>query len=227
MGGLFGGSKQSSSSQSANRAYDGLVKEFWPMTRHADNGANAFAALLGGDTSGFDTFKKSTGFDAAAEMGSRGITGNAAAGGMLRSGGTAKALQAFGNTLQNQYANNYMDRLLGQANLGFQAGNLVSGAGTVTNSTSTSKGKNGIGGLLGGIASGIAASDRRLKKNVFEVGELPNGLKLYQYRYTDDTGPFVGVMAQDVEKIMPEALGPTVDGYMTVNYDRIKEGVSD
>lgn len=151
MGGLFSGSKEPD--KQYNQAYGGLNAAFSPLYKNAASGANALQALLSGDTSGFDTFKKSTGFDATAEAGSRGITGNAAAAGLLRSGGTAKALQSFGDTIQNQYANNYMDRLLSQANIGFNAGNLVSGAGGVKNS---SQGKPGLGDVLMGGLSAFA-----------------------------------------------------------------------
>lgn len=234
MSAIFGGSKQnssstaSSSSVSGNKSYDQLNQAFSPMFGNATSGASALSALLNGDASGFNAFKNATGFDAASEMGSRGITGNAAASGLLRSGSTAKALQSFGDTIQNQYANNYMSNLFNKANLGFQAGNLVSGAGQFSQSQSQSQGtssgssKPGIGKFLGTIAAGAAASDRRLKKNIFKIGKLSNGLSLYQYRYINDAGPFIGVMADEVEKIMPEALGPIIDGYKTVDYDMIK-----
>lgn len=226
MGKLFGGSSQksSSTSTSSNRAYDDINRIFSPVTGMAGTGANALSALLSGDSSGFDAFKNATGFDWQAEQGSRGITGNAAAKGLLNSGSTGKALVSYGNNIQNQFANNYMDKLLQQAQLGLQAGGLISGAGNVSSSTSSSSGssKPGLGGLIGGIASGVAKSDRRAKKNIFKVGELKNGLNLYQYRYNDDTGPFIGVMADEVAKVMPEALGPIIDGFQTVNYDKIK-----
>tara|TARA_Y100001968_G_C19418968_1_gene750632 strand:+ start:714 stop:1097 length:384 start_codon:yes stop_codon:yes gene_type:complete len=122
----------------------------------AGTGANALQALLSGDMSGFNSFKDATGFDAVAEQGSRGITGNAAAKGMLRSGPTAKGLQAFGTNLQNTYANNYMDRLLQQAGLGFNAANSLTAAGGQNTSTGTSKSKPGLGGFIGGAMSGIA-----------------------------------------------------------------------
>lgn len=220
MGSIFGGSK--SKSTSSNQAYGTLSTAFSPLLGYAQQGAQGLAALLGGDTSGFEAYKRATGFDAAAETGSRGITGNAAASGLLRSGSTSKALQSYGTNLQNQYSQNYLDNLLSLANTGLQAGNVLSGAGAT--STSTSKSKSGLGGLVGSIASGVAASDRRLKKNIFEVGKLKNGLKLYQFRYINNEGPFVGVMAQEVKELMPEALGPEVNGYMTVNYEVIKDG---
>lgn len=221
MSSIFGGSKQKSSASSSNKSYDFIKNTYSPLTSMAGTGANALQALLSGDTSGFESYKKATGFDAAAEAGSRGITGNAAASGLLRSGSTAKALQAFGNNMQNQYANNYMDRLLAQAGLGFQAGNLISGAGQTSTSTSSGKSKNGIGGFLGSLAGGIAASDRRLKINIFKVKTAKNGLNIYQYRYVDGSGPFIGVMADEVASIRPEALGPEINGFKTVNYDKL------
>lgn len=156
MSKIFGGSKSKQSSTSSNRAYAPVSQSMSPLLSMAGTGANALQALLSGDTSGFQNFKDATGFDAVAEQGSRGITGNAAASGMLRSGPTAKSLQAFGTNLENTYANNYMDRLLQQAGLGFNAANAMTAAGGSSTSTGTSKSKPGIGGFLGGIASGIA-----------------------------------------------------------------------
>lgn len=157
MSKLFGGSKSGSSSSSSNRAYGAVSGAMNPLLGQAGTGANALAALLGGDTTGFDAYKKATGFDAMAEQGSRGITGNAAAGGLLRSGSTGKALQTFGQNLQDQFAGSYMDRLLQQAGIGFNAANAMTGAGATSQSTQKSKSKPGIGGLLGAglsIASG-------------------------------------------------------------------------
>lgn len=221
MGKLFGGSKQTSTSSSSNRAFDQLNQTFSPLTGQAATGANALAALLGGDPSGFNAFKDATGFDAISNIGSRGITGNAAARGLLRSGSTGRALQQYGDTIQNQFANTYLDKLLQQAGIGLQAGNLISGAGQVGQSQQSSRSKPGIGGFLGGITSGIAASDRRLKKNIFKIGKLPSGLGLYQFRYLAGDGPYVGVMADEVKKLKPGALGPKVRGFMTVNYSKV------
>jgi hypothetical protein len=222
--GVFGGSRSKQSSSASNRAYDSLNTAFSPLYGQATQGAKGLSDLLSGDSTGFDKYKDATGFDWAAEQGSRGITGNAAARGLLRSGSTGKSLVTFGNGIQDQFATNYMDKLLQQAQLGFNAGNLVSGAGSVSTSKGSSSTKPGIGGFLGKLASGAAASDIRLKKNIFKVGELDNGLNVYQYRYLgEDDGTHIGVMAQEVKEIMPEALGPEISGYMTVNYDVIRE----
>lgn len=157
MSKIFGGSKQNSTASSSNRAFDQLSSAFGPTFGYAKTGGDALLKLLSGDASGFNAYKDATGFDFAAEQGSRGITNNAAAGGLLRSGSTSKGLGAFYNGLQNQYAGSYMDKLLGLAGLGFQGGNIVSGAGNVSQSKSSGSSKPGLGGFLGALGSGIAA----------------------------------------------------------------------
>lgn len=222
MSGIFGGSKQTSTSSSSNRAFDGLNSSLGGVVGNAATGTNALQALLAGDTSGFNAFKNATGYDAAAEAGSRGITGNAAAGGLLRSGSTGKALASFGANLNQQFAGNYMDRLMGLTQTGLQAGGVLANAGQVSNSTQKSSSKPGIGGFLGQVASGVAASDPRLKENAYQIGSLDDGIGIYQFNYIGDNIPTVGVMANEVAEIQPDALGPVVDGFMTVDYDKLK-----
>lgn len=78
------------------------------------------------------------------------------------------------------------------------------------------------GGLLSGLTSlgsaAIMASDRRLKTGICKIGELANGLAVYTYRYIWGGPQQTGVMADEVARIKPEALGPTILGYQTVNY---------
>ena len=218
MSKIFGGSKSKQSS--SNQAFGQIRDTFTPVTANAAKGADALAALLSGDTSGFNAYKDATGYDFMAEEGSRGITGNAAANGLLRSGSTGKSLVNYGNQLQQTFAGNYMDKLLAQAGLGLQAGQLISGAGNVSSGKSSSK--KGLGGFLGTAASAFAASERRLKKNIINVGKLRNGLNLYTFDYIDGPSNQIGVMVDEVEKILPEALGPVVDGVKTVDYSKIE-----
>lgn len=60
-------------------------------------------------------------------------------------------------------------------------------------------------------------SDRRLKKNIVKIGELPNGLNWYEFEFLWSDERVHGVMADEVEKVMPEAVGERL-GYKTVNY---------
>jgi hypothetical protein len=51
---------------------------------------------------------------------------------------------------------------------------------------------------------------------------LNNGLELYRFRYKgSDRTAYVGVMAQEVQKIEPDAVWRDHSGYLVVNYDRI------
>jgi len=61
-------------------------------------------------------------------------------------------------------------------------------------------------------------SDARLKENIKPVGETYDGLTTYTYNYKGDDTPQMGVMAQEVERKKPEALGPTINGFKTVRY---------
>ena len=70
-------------------------------------------------------------------------------------------------------------------------------------------------------------SDAAIKENICKIGVLDNGLNLYKFEYQapyKDTwghGEHIGVMAQEVEQIIPEAVSVHPDGYKLVNYSMI------
>jgi hypothetical protein len=79
-------------------------------------------------------------------------------------------------------------------------------------------------GLMGLGGAGImAASDIRMKENIEKVGNL-NGLNVYEFDYKPEFkdeagyGRFIGVMAQEVETVRPDAVVTRADGYKMVNY---------
>jgi hypothetical protein len=74
-----------------------------------------------------------------------------------------------------------------------------------------------------GQALQIAAmfSDETLKTDIIRVGELPNGLGFYEYRYCWGGPRRRGVMAQEVIHIQPEAVITTESGHLMVDYDLI------
>lgn len=81
-----------------------------------------------------------------------------------------------------------------------------------------------IGGLFSSIFSpstaAVAASDIRIKENIVRVGE-ENGYPIYEFNYINKPEiRYSGVMAQDVEKIMPEAVVEK-DGIKMVDYAMI------
>jgi Chaperone of endosialidase len=73
---------------------------------------------------------------------------------------------------------------------------------------------NGTGSGLGGIVK----SDRRLKSDVSRVGSLSSGLNLYRFRYLGEATDYVGVMAQEVLAVAPEAVTTGADGFLRVDY---------
>ena len=60
--------------------------------------------------------------------------------------------------------------------------------------------------LGGGIASAFITSDRRLKRDIIRVGTHPLGIGIYEYRYKSHPARHVGVMAQELLPLLPEAV---------------------
>ena len=78
-------------------------------------------------------------------------------------------------------------------------------------------GGGGSGG--GGGGGGGSVSDIRLKEQIHLVGTTVFGLPLYDFSYIGHAGTYEGVMAQDVLKVMPEAVYKAADGYYRVKYN--------
>jgi len=78
-----------------------------------------------------------------------------------------------------------------------------------------------LGGALGGAAiqQGMFGSDVRLKENIKRIGKF-KGHNLYSYNYIDRVGDWIGVMAQEIEKVIPEAV-QEINGMKHVNYGAI------
>lgn len=125
---------------------------------------DAQAQLLGlepvtsGTTNGFNNYLNSTGYQFALQQGAQALNANAASKGLLNSGGTAKALTAYGQGLGGQYFNNYLSQL---GNFNTQASNTAT-AGQNSLSTignaGTGAGSNAAGYQAAGgnaIATGI------------------------------------------------------------------------
>ncbi len=80
-------------------------------------------------------------------------------------------------------------------------------------------GGDGGGGGGGGGAGG--RSDIRLKRDIQAIGTLANGLTLYKFKYLWSDTDMVGVMAQEVLNVLPEAVITGEDGFYRVNYDKL------
>lgn len=233
MSSIFGGSEQKSYSQSTstgtNRAFPLLQNGvFGPAKGAYKSSLYRMDQELDG---GFGEFKNKMGYDFFEKMGLDQIAGNRAGQSAFQSGAALKELAKF----QNEYSKGAYGQYLGALGQQNQAGlgglQALVGAGGQTKSTSrgTSSGNsnNGAGSFIGAGLSLAALSDRSAKTDIEKVGTISGTeLNIYNYRYkTDEEGTVrTGVMADEVAKHLPEALGPKTDeGYQTVYYDKIEE----
>ncbi len=60
-----------------------------------------------------------------------------------------------------------------------------------------------------------------LKHDIALVGHLDNGLGFYRFKYIDSDKAYVGVIAQEVQAVMPAAVVRGRDGYLRVFYDKL------
>ena len=128
-------------------------------------------------------------------------------------------------------------------------GSMISGLGSAAEGAGAAAGAaEGIGaaagaaGTLGSIGSGLAAagstvaeilpflaliaSDERAKHDKKKVGELYDGQPVYSYKYNGDNRTQLGLMAQNVERSHPEAVG-SMNGMKMVDYDRATSDAAD
>lgn len=63
-------------------------------------------------------------------------------------------------------------------------------------------------------------SDVRLKTNIVKIGTRSDGLNVYEFDYVWGGPRQVGLMAQEVQNVYPDAVAE-VDGYLTVDYAKV------
>jgi hypothetical protein len=85
--------------------------------------------------------------------------------------------------------------------------NIAEGTGALSGSTTTTTQPGGF------------FSDERLKEDVHVIGKTFDGQPIYKYRYKGEPRHQIGLIAQDVEKHHPHAVGLAA-GYKTVDYDK-------
>ena len=78
------------------------------------------------------------------------------------------------------------------------------------------------GAAMGAFASiisalAMAASDIRLKKNINKIGTY-KGLDVIEFEYLWGSEKNIGLIAQQVRKVKPEAVGKLPNGYLYINY---------
>lgn len=114
---------------------------------------------------------------------------------------------------------NYLGAAQAQGQADMNAYNASVGSGNSFMSGLMGLGGAALSGPLGGLAAkgiGSLFSDIRLKSNIVKIGEDPRGFGLYEYDIFDRRER--GVMAQEVERVIPEAVSTHESGFKMVNY---------
>ena len=144
-------------------------------------------------------------------VGGGGNRPNVGGGGNRPGGGAARPTRESG--LGNMQPRNVaaMQSQRGRASLGGGGGGHRGGGG----------GHRGGGGGHRGGGGGGRRSDVRLKHDVTMIGRLDNGIGFYRFIYNGDDKVYVGVMAQEVQAVMPQAVVRGRDGYLRVFYETL------
>lgn len=176
-----------------------------------------------------DKAKANPFYQSMIQQGQEGVLRNAGAMGLSRSGTAATGLERSNQAVLQNFINQQLGGLQGFAN------SPVTGQGVASilqnmGATAGSAAMAGInaqqqqqGGLLGGLFGLL--SDERLKDNVRPLWS-ENGHNIYSWTWNDQAKRFglsgrgMGVIAQEVQKTNPDAIGYQ-NGYLTVNYKKL------
>lgn len=175
-------------------------------------------APLSGRPSGFDELGPN-GEEVMMKMGSIAHQGMNGARGAVLAG--AKGVGTLGGLLPGGGGGAPSVSSAGSSGSSGAAGAEAAGGSAAAGSGAAAGGSAAAAGGAAEVASVAAvASDRRLKENIELVG-TQNGFNLYKFSYIGDPQRYIGVMAQEVLKIMPEAVTER-NGYLAVYYDKIR-----
>jgi hypothetical protein len=155
LGDLFVGSKNTSAAKDnyarIEELLNGLKGEghqlFDPYIGYGTSSGNVLNGMLTGNDQQFgdlyNRFKNTTGYQETLKAGTNALNTNAANRNLLNSGANLKNISNFGQEHEQQYLNNFYDRLQGQETIGLGA------AGS-------------FGNLLGSVASGQVNNSNNL-----------------------------------------------------------------
>ncbi len=107
--------------------------------------------------------------------------------------------------------------------LGLQVGISHQGGTQTTNGRTSNWGVNlaDAGKFASGVGSMIALSDARTKDSITPIGKTAGGANLYSYHYKGEKQMRVGVMAQEVKRLFPDAVVETPSGFLAVDYAKV------
>jgi len=193
--------------------------------------------------------EQGAGFQAQVRQGEEALLQRASATGGLRGGNIQAALAQFRPQMLQREIETQYGRLGGLTSLGQQSAAGVGTAGMQTGARvaglygdvgAAQAGKElaqgqamaGLfnlpaqflgmqyGAKVGTPGFGNIFSDRRLKRNIVKLGTRPDGLGVYEFEYVWGGGRQIGLMAQEVQGVYPDAVGEA-GGYLTVNYSKV------
>ena len=134
----------------------------------------------------------------------------------------------FGNSAQNNYLSQIMAQL-GYGHSGYENAtniyNIQSGADKRIDASKQANAQAqtqaGSDFVRSGLQSALMAiaSDARLKENITPVGRLDNGLTVYLFNFIGSDVPQIGLLAQEVALVKPEAVFEDKYGYLFLRYD--------
>jgi hypothetical protein len=152
----------------------------------------------------------------AARTGSAASSAAARGASSAASSATSQAASAAAANAASRAASNAASRTASAA-----AANAASRAASAAAANAASRAASAAAANAASRVRIPTVSDIRLKRDIVEVGQLPDGLHLYRYRYLWSDTVYVGVMAQEVLTIAPDAVVRGDDGYLRVDYGRL------
>lgn len=229
----------------SKRQFDFVQKLLAPFVNVGTSAVNAqgnLSGLNGNDAqqTAIDGIQNGSQFQSMLQQGNRNILQNASATGGLRGGNTQSALAQFSPQLLNQLIQQQFSNYGGLANTGQNAAAGVGNASANTTSSINSANQNLANaqagaaitagnqqsntvnsalGIAGTLASLFQFSDSHLKSDVKRIGTHKKGFGIYEYIKFGKRE--VGVLAQEVMKVIPEAVKLHESGYLMVNYSML------
>lgn len=95
----------------------------------------------------------------------------------------------------------------------------------IANASSANQRQAGYGALFGtALMAAAYMSDERVKEDIKRIGDFAEGIGMYSFRYIGEDVERVGVMAQEVEKVCPQAVIELPNGYKMVDYGVLANG---
>lgn len=204
-----------------------------------------------GNAQAVQSFMNNPGYSFQQQQGDNSVNATAAANGTTNSGNQQIALSNYNQGLAGTSWNNYVSSLAPYLNFNTAnasgAGGLYSGLGNQLNSSDMTQGNAAYGAqtsignanansdlaglnasaniLNAGMNAGGALlgflSDARAKEDIAPVGSLADGQTIYRYRYKGDPRHQIGLLAQEVEQAVPDAvIDDFVGDLKGVDYER-------